>query len=119
MFKLQLFDHHGNALKLGDILRVNTGQSQPQSFYSRLTWLKEEQAIAPFHTFSFHSFEKVDSLPENAVKSTEARYDIWYAENNDDTKEVFENYLMSWRQCEDLLKDRCFRIVPDTQLALF
>lgn len=120
-FILTLHDHHGKELALGDIVRVNTGTVRPNHFFARVTWLKDEQTIAPFGTFSFHSFEKVDSLPDNAIKSTETRYDIWYLEDEgeEQTAEIYEGYLMSWRECEDYLKKNCYRIRPNTQLGLF
>lgn len=121
MFKLSLHDHHGNELKLGDIVRVNTGNSYPSHFYARVTWIKDKQIIAPFSTFSFHSFERVDDLPEGAIKSTEDSYDIWYLPDNDEetSPEIFKDYLMSWRDLEYNLNSRCYRITPDTQLGLF
>lgn len=119
MFKLQLYDHHGNALKLGDIVRINSGDRSLHEFYARLTWLKEEQAIAPFHTFTFHSMEKVEKVPESATKSTEPRYDIWYIEKPDGDPDRFEDYLMSWRECEHQIQKRAFRIIPESQLDLF
>jgi len=110
MFTLTLYDRKGKPLKEGDIVRVHGGTNV--QFYAEVKYLEKEQAIAPFHTFSFHSFEKVDKLPDNAVQSTEERYKIWYT-HNPKTK-LKENptskYLLDWRQCEHLLKDKCFRI---------
>lgn len=119
MFKLLLYDCKGQELKLGDIVRVISGDRYGNEFYARVTYLKDQQAIAPFHTFSFHAFEKVDELPKEVIKSTETRYDIWYTEADERKAEQFESYLIDWRACEYLLQKRCFRIVPDTQLALF
>ena len=77
-----------------------------------LKYLPDEQVITPFGTFSFYSFEKVDSLPENAVKSTEERYNIWYLQDpeKDDQAEDFESYLMDWRVCETNIQKRLWRI---------
>lgn len=120
-FLLTLHDHHGKELKLGDIVRVNTGNSYPSHFWARVTWLEKEKTIAPFGTFAFHSFERVDKLPDGAIKSTEKDYDIWYITNDEEeaTAEIYENYLISWRVCEDLLQKGCFKITPNNQLTIF
>ena len=76
-------------------------------------YLEEENAIAPFHTFSFHSFVKVDKLPENCeLSKSETRYKIWIPANKETDlhSENGEKYLSSWRQCEDLLSKNCYRI---------
>lgn len=109
-FTLSLYDRKGQKLNMGDIVKVSIrGQFE---FYSEVKYLEDEQAIAPFHTFSFHSFEKVDKVPKNAKESTEQRYRIWYLEDpeKDKNEEQFGQYLMSWCTCEHELKDRCFRI---------
>jgi len=112
VFKLNLYDRKGNKLKLGDIVKVSDGRQF--QFFAEVKYLKDEEVITPFHTFSFHSFEKVDCVPDDAVKSTEERYDIWYLPNpKKDIAEYVkaaENYLMDWRQCEHLLESRCYRI---------
>lgn len=112
MFKLQLFDRLGNALNIGDTVKVSNGHNF--SFYAEVKFLEKEQCITPFHTFSFHSFEKVDKVPEHAIKSTEERYNVWYTHSPEaDPKEsaaIAEKYLIDWRQCEHLLQSRCFRI---------
>lgn len=112
MFTLKLYDRKGAELKEGDIVKVSDGRRF--SFFAEVKWLEKEQAIAPFHNFSFHSFDKVKSIPENAVKSTEERYNIWYVYDEfaelDEESNDFSQYLMSWRECESMLKDRCFRI---------
>jgi hypothetical protein len=111
MFKLTLHDRKGQELKEGDIVKVSDGRNI--KFYSEVKYLPESKAIAPFHTFSFHSFEKVDKLPENAVlQPTETSYKIWYIvgiEPDEDAKD-FEDYLLSWRECERLLEKNIFRI---------
>lgn len=122
MFKLELYDRKGNKLNIGDIVRISDGKGF--HFFSRITFLENEKCIAPFHTFSFHSFEKVDKLPENAIKSAEERYDIWYlpSEIPDEEPYIGEKYLIDWRQCEHLLNQRCFRIElvkENEQLKLF
>lgn len=113
MFKLELYDRIGNKLNLGDIVKISDGKKI--SFYSEVKYLEDEKVITPFHTFSFHSFEKVDSVPEHAKKSSiEERYGIWYTHSPEiDEKEAAQNaekYLIDWRQCDHLLEKRCFRI---------
>ena len=76
MFNLELYDRKGVKLKLGDIVKVSNRHNF--NFYAEVKYLPNEGVITPFHTFSFHSFEKVDAVPEHAVKSTEDRYNIWY-----------------------------------------
>jgi hypothetical protein len=112
MFTLELYDRKGVKLELGDIVKVSDGRDF--HFFAEVKYLESEQCITPFHTytFSFHSFEKVDFVPENAIKSTEERYNIWYLENPeiDNYKELAEGYLIEWRQCERLLDKKVFRI---------
>jgi hypothetical protein len=107
--KLVLTDVHGTPLNFGDIVKINSGRSSSGFFYAEVKYLTEEKAIAPFHTFSFNSFERVDKLPENAKELSEKRYKVWYVPNTPEDKEHFENYLMSWLECENLL-NRCFHI---------
>lgn len=111
MFKLKLFDRKGIELHLGDIVKISNGKYF--DFFAEVKYLEDQKVITPFHTFTFHSFEKVDKVPENAHKSTEERYNIWYqyydeAEPDTQAKE-FEKYLMDWRECERML-ERCFEI---------
>jgi|SRR5690606_12924882 len=112
MFKLELYDRIGNKLNLGDIVKVSNGREF--TFYAEVKYLENEKVITPFHTFSFHSFEKVDEIPEHAKKLAEERYDIWFTYSPElDEKEAIEHankYLTDWRQCERLLENRCFRI---------
>ena len=112
MFILELYDRIGNKLNLGDIVKVSNGKEF--SFYAEVKYLESEKIITPFHTFSFHSFEKVEKVPEHAKKSTEERYNIWYTNAPEiDEKEAAnyaEKYLIDWRQCEHLLESRCYRI---------
>ena len=112
MFKLELYDRAGNHLQIGDIVKISNGREF--NFYAEVKYLEDEKVITPFHTFSFHSFEKVDKVPEHAIKSTETRYNIWFTHSPEaDVKAVTEhvtNYLMEWRKCETLLENKCFRI---------
>lgn len=120
MFILKLYDRNGVELKFGDIVKISNGKSF--QFYSEVKYLEDEQAIAPFHTFTFHSFIKVDKVPDNAKKSTETKYNIWFTNDyeTDNGFEIGEKYLMDWRACEHLLEQRCFRIEPMIkQLKLF
>jgi hypothetical protein len=109
MFTLELYDSKGIKLNIGDIVRVSNGRIE---FFAEVKYLMDEQIITPFHTFSFHTFQKVDSLPEGLNKSGETRYNIWYNpltnHENEDVKD--SQYLMDWRQCEHLLEKRCYRI---------
>lgn len=107
MFKLKLLDRNGNTLKIGDIVKISNGKEF--TFYAEVKYLEKEKVITPFHTFSFHSFEKVDKVPEHAVKSTEERYDIWVTHDTEVDNSAAEKYLMSWRECEHLLES-CFKI---------
>ncbi len=113
MFKLNLFDSIGAKLEIGDIVAVSDHRGN-FTFYAEVKYLEDEQIITPFHTFSFHSFTKVDKVPEHAMKSTEERYNIWYTNNPEHNSEeitkLAEKYLLDWRQCEHLLHSRCFRI---------
>lgn len=112
MFELKLFDRKGQELKLGDIVKISDGKNF--KFFCEVTYLDNEKIIAPFHTFSFHSFEKVDAVPANAMLSSEERYKIWYLlweeAEVDENSEKFNDYLMGWRQCEHLIDNRCYRI---------
>ena len=122
MFTLELYDRKGVKLNIGDLVKVSDGHHF--SFFAEVTFLEHENAIAPFHTFTFHSFEKIDKLPDNVEKSTiEERYNVWYSVS--DKKEIdeqaanFARYLHDWRQCERLIDDGCFRIKLQKQLELF
>jgi len=109
-FELTLLDRKGIELKEGDIVKVSDGRHF--SFYSEVKHLKDENVIAPFHTFAFHSFEKIEKLPEGLNEGTgEERYRLWYhTDPEEDTEaEKFKNYLMEWRKCEHLL-ERCCKI---------
>jgi hypothetical protein len=111
MFKLKLYDRKGKALSLGDIVKISDGKKF--TFFCEIKYLPEEQVITPFHTFSFHSFEKVEAVPEDATKSTEERYNIWYVSEDaeeDNQSDDFNKYLMGWRECEHMLQNRCWRI---------
>lgn len=110
MFYLKLYDRLGNELNEGDIVRVSNGRAF--SFYSEVKYLEDKEDIAPFHTFSFHSFEKVDEVPENAIEASEDRYKIWYLPEDEEdlSSENAEKYLIDWRQCEHLLEKKVYRI---------
>src|SRR5690606_21722707 len=99
-------------LNLGDIVKLSDGRIF--NFYCEVKYLEDEKVITPFHTFSFHSVEKVDQVPANAKLSTEERYKIWYVYSDeaelDENPEHGERYLMDWRQCEYLLEERMFQI---------
>lgn len=118
MFILELFDRDGAILNEGDYVAVSN--SKNISFFAEVKYIKEENIITPFHTFSFSSFKKVDKIPGGAVRSSETRYNIFYMPNSveDPDGKHFEKYLMDWRQCEHLL--RCFKIKKkEEQLTLF
>ena len=112
MFTLELYDRIGNSLNIGDIVKISNGREF--TFYAEVKYLKKEQVITPFHTFSFHSFEKIDKLPENLIKCSEERYNVWFTHNpeldSDEHKKAAEKYLIDWRECEHLLESKCFRI---------
>jgi hypothetical protein len=114
---LTIHDRKGNELKFGDIVMIEChSMGNYYRFYSEVKYLPESQSIAPFHTFSFHSVEKVDRIPDGAVASTEERYKVWYEcrELGEDEeipkKESYERYLMEWRECEHLLEQKIFRV---------
>lgn len=112
MFILKLYDRKGKELRLGDIVKISDGRRF--TFFCEVKYLEKEQAITPFHTFSFHSVEWVKTVPKGATKSTEERYDIWYLDNDDaeedSSADDFKNFLMEWRSCESNLNDRMWRI---------
>jgi len=111
MFTLTLTDRNGTPLNEGDIVKIsNSGKF---TFFSEVKYLEKEKVITPFHTFTFHSFEKVDKVPDSAIKSSEERYDIWFLGNEaspDHKAADYEGYLMEWRKCERNLEKRCWRI---------
>lgn len=112
MFTLTIHDKKGTELKEGDIVEIHNGRSF--TFWAEVKYLEDEQVITPFHTFSFHSVEKVDTVPVAAVKSSEERYGIWFLQDaehelvEDDGQ--FEKFLASWRECEFNLNQRMYRI---------
>lgn len=119
MFTLTLHDRNGEELKEGDIVRVISHNNRLQ-FYAEVKWLEAEQAIAPFHTCSFHSFEKVDAVPDNAVRTWEQRYGVWYVpgelqQEGEHKRDEHSQYLYDWLQCEHLLKKKCYRIKLATE----
>lgn len=114
MFILKLQDRNGNELNEGDLVRISDGNKF--TFYSEVKYLEKENAIAPFHTFSFHSIEKVDTLPDGLTQGKEERYKMWYHGSNAITDpngkidKSYSEYLMSWRACERQIDNRCFSI---------
>lgn len=114
MFHLKLYDRLGNELNEGDIVKVSNGRAF--TFYSEVKYLEDKEDIAPFHTFSFHSFEKVDKVPENAIRANEERYKIWYLPDGetDDLADSAAKYLIDWRQCEHLLEKKVYRITKNS-----
>jgi hypothetical protein len=115
MFKLKLQDRKGNELKEGDIVKISNGREF--AFFAEVRYIEEHGIITPFHIFSFHSFEKVDKVPDDAIPCYDEGYgiSIWYipnAEKDNEAKE-YEEYLLSWRQCEHLMEKRCWVIVKD------
>jgi hypothetical protein len=119
MFTLTIHDRNGVELNIGDVVKISDGKEF--QFFAEVKYLYDEQILTPFHTFSFHSFEKVDKVPDNAIKSTETRYNIWYLKNKeiDNDAEHAERYLLSWRECERQLEKKCFRVKLNTQQKLF
>lgn len=113
MFILRFYDRNGIELNLGDIVRISDGRRF--QFYSEVKYL-DNGVIAPFSTFSYHSIEKVDHVPEGATLSTETRYRIWWINNSDEDDEEycdkFKSYLQSWRECETWIDNKCWRIEP-------
>lgn len=112
---LQLQDAHGIELNLGDIVKINTHVKDYLNtpFFAEITYDEERKCIYPFHTFSFHSMEKVNKLPDTAVKLDEKRYNCWFDKNRDKNTEAVkeaDKYLMSWRQCEHNLNKRMYHI---------
>jgi hypothetical protein len=109
-FTLELCDRNGAPLNEGDYVRVSDGKQF--HFYAEVKYLEDENIITPFHTFSFISFEKVDKVPDNAIKSNEERYSIYYLADpeDDESGKDFNNYLMDWRICEHHLETRTFKI---------
>ena len=108
MFQLIIKDSNGIALNEGDIVKVTGNYSA--HFYCEVTYLDNEKALAPFHTFSFHTIVKVDRLPANAVKGMEDRYNMWYVSADAKDIEKLNKYVASWRDCERLIDKGCFHI---------
>ena len=122
MFILKLYDRKGNLLKIGDLVKISDGRHF--KFFSEIKYLEKEQAIAPFHTFSFHSIEKIDKIPDNAnIIKQEGRYNAWFTHNAevDEDPERYDKYFRHWIECEYLLSQRCFiiELIKDNQLKLF
>lgn len=110
MFTLKLYDRKGQELKIGDIVKISDGRRF--TFFAEVKYLESENVITPFHTFTFHSVEKVDSVPPEAQKSTEDRYNIWFIDSyeEDEASKDFDRFLMSWRACEHNIDNRMWRI---------
>jgi hypothetical protein len=113
MFLVKLYDRKRQELSIGDIVAISDGKRL--NFYCRITFLEKEQKLAPFHTFSFHSVEKVAEVPENAVPCSEDRYECWYMGSEakpDESAAEHAQYLLDWRACERFLDKSCFDVVP-------
>lgn len=135
MFRLTLHDNMGVELVEGDIVKVINRGHDNTIFFSEVRWIEKngckEGILVPFHTFSFHSFQKIeggleallsiykDRLIECIVEGVE----YWYVskldseklnddENEEDEDEV-SKYLMDWRQCEYLISEGCYRITKE------
>ena len=110
MFILTIHDRKGIELNEGDIVKISDGKYF--KFYSEVKYLEKEKAIAPFHTFCFHSVEKVDSVPDTAKPGNEERYKIWYEcdPEEDIDYQDHDNYLREWRDCERMIGSGMFNI---------
>lgn len=119
MFTLELYDRLGQKLNIGDIVKISDGHHF--KFFAEVKYFSDEKTITPFGTFSFHSFEKVEKVPETAIQSTEERYKIWYENNpeSDLKSKEYDHYLLEWRHLESLLSKKIFRIELNTQPTLF
>lgn len=114
MFTLKLQDRNGQELKQGDIVKVSDGKRY--TFYTEVKFFKETGIISPFDTFSFHSFEKVDKVPDGLIERSGdiANFRYWVAKDETDIDgQQFNGYLMSWRTCENLIKSKCFLITEN------
>lgn len=112
-FIMQLADRKGVALNEGDIVAISNGTRF--TFYAEVKYLPEKKVISPFHLFSFHSFEKVESVPAGAIGHIAEDNAVYWsvpeeASQADDEAGQFDKYLADWRQCEHLLQQRCYRI---------
>lgn len=112
MFILKILDRNGREMKPGDIVKISNGDRF--CFWAEVTYLEKEKAIAPWHTFSFHSMEYVKEVPKKSVKSTEERYNIWYVYHDDaeeDHKAAdYEKYLQDWKDCERQIEKGAYQI---------
>lgn len=117
MFEITFHDRNGTELKEGDIVALSDGRSI--NFYCEVKWIEAEQIMAPWHTFSFHSVEKIDKLPDGVTLSDETRYKCWFHNSplDDSDSKPFNNYLMEWRTCEREIDKRVFRIKRIDQSA--
>ena len=108
--KLILKDRKGNILNEGDIVKISDGKRF--TFFSEVKYNPEKKCIYPFHTFSFHSFEKVSEVPIDALQSNQEDYKVWYTINPEEDGEAqrYSHYMRSWKECERLLEDQCFFI---------
>lgn len=118
MWNLRLFDRNQVELNEGDFVKISDGSRF--IFYSEVKYLGDG-VLAPFSTFSFHSVEKVKSIPKSCRKLLEDRYNVWYdpkERNDEESKESYEQYLMSWRHAEHMIKYSEFVKVQPAQLSL-
>jgi hypothetical protein len=107
MFTLKIYDRKGTELKQGDLVKISDGRRI--TFYSEFRYIEETGTFHPFHTFSWHSVEKVDCLPEGLLPSkVKAPVPYWYFPDLDEDKEGknFDDYYQGWKECERLLD--CF-----------
>lgn len=107
MFKLRFFDCNQVEIHEGDTIKIYAGNTT--IFYSEVKYLQEEKVLVPFHNFAWFRFEKVNTVPLFAIKSDEARFNLWY---EPDVKHNYvpQELLISWRDAEVLLEKRCWQI---------
>jgi hypothetical protein len=110
MFEITFHDRNGTELKEGDVVALSDGKAL--RFYCEVKWIEAENIMAPWHTFSFHSVEKADKLPDGLTLSDETRYKCWYHNDpaEDNASGSFEHYRMEWLTCEREIDKRVFRI---------
>ena len=112
MFTFKLKDRKGQELNFGDVVAILDGDRF--TFYCEVKYLAEKKVITPLHTFSFHSVEKIEKLPDEAVLLDEKEYKCWYVPDGiqDASAADYKDYLMSWREGERFLDKSCFEVTP-------